>query len=268
MTLLVGWLSVDQRSPASAYFITDSRYSWGSADKFDGGKKVFALKHNPDIFAYCGDVLFPITILSLIEDFDNEGIMFLPTDSSDEKSKKVENLLNYHMCGYPNPQNLKDTRIYHFMRTNQDFHLYAYFVLDEKWICEQQTLDKSSSNASVVAGSGKPEFSQLYEERYQHGSTANTSRNIYQCFIDALQQMNSPQCGGPPQLVGLYRGKYNGINFGIIFKERCYFRGTHVVDVDERHRLIRWYNEEFEICNPTTMKKEENAQRQPNSNRQ
>lgn len=41
MTLLASWIAVDSRKPSSIYILSDSRISWGSAAKFDFGKKVF-----------------------------------------------------------------------------------------------------------------------------------------------------------------------------------------------------------------------------------
>ena len=48
------------------YIASDSRITWGNNDIFDYCKKVFTCKQFPEIFGYCGDVLFPSIVLSQI----------------------------------------------------------------------------------------------------------------------------------------------------------------------------------------------------------
>ena len=62
MTTLVAWIGVDSRAPASAYIATDSRISW-PVQKWDLGCKTFSSSDSPDIFGYCGDVIFPSLLL-------------------------------------------------------------------------------------------------------------------------------------------------------------------------------------------------------------
>ena len=70
MTLIVAWIGVDDKKKgkeiSSLYIASDSRYSTGVKDKFDFGIKVFGASKYPEIFGFCGDVLFPSMILGQI----------------------------------------------------------------------------------------------------------------------------------------------------------------------------------------------------------
>ncbi len=73
MTLIAAWVGVDNkkegRKISSIYFAADSRFSWRytkSSSKYDEGMKVFCSLQHPYIFAYCGDVLFPLHTLERI----------------------------------------------------------------------------------------------------------------------------------------------------------------------------------------------------------
>ena len=76
MTLLASWLAVDSRAPSAVYIMSDSRISWDNRAFFDYGKKVFGCKNYPDIFGYCGDVLFPSIVLNQIVDIADHGLLF------------------------------------------------------------------------------------------------------------------------------------------------------------------------------------------------
>lgn len=41
MTILIGWLGVDERSPCSAYLMSDSRFTWGTnPESYNYGQKL------------------------------------------------------------------------------------------------------------------------------------------------------------------------------------------------------------------------------------
>lgn len=89
MTLLVSWVGVDPRGPASAYIATDSRISWSEENVFDYGRKVFALDNHPDIFGYVGDVLFPSIVLTQIAEMADTGLLFRDGFTCKEKFQAV-----------------------------------------------------------------------------------------------------------------------------------------------------------------------------------
>ena len=74
MTTLIGWVGVDQRGLSSAYLASDSRLSSNGA-KWDCGRKLFACKTTPDVFGYCGAVLFPSLVLGQITEIVDAGLL-------------------------------------------------------------------------------------------------------------------------------------------------------------------------------------------------
>lgn len=268
MTILVGWLSVDTHSPCSAYLLSDSRFTWGDAggSSYDFGRKLFAFRKTPDILGYCGDVLFPSTVLSQITDLADNGLLFKDGETSSYRSRVIFSQIQKQFDKYPTVAR-NPASIYHFSRDLDDaFHSYKY-VLDSnnQWQTEGIILNKQQSNLIFCDGSGAGNFKSLYV-KYQKGNNSGTSRNIYQCFCDSLFNMQIPSCGGAPQLVGLFRGKkFQGLTFGIIYQQQRYCLGSPISFCDNSS-IIRWYNENFEICNGETMQIQPSAMRQPNSN--
>ena len=104
MTLIVSWAGVDSRSPSSLYIASDSRITWGKKH-FDQGKKVFACKSHPDIFGYCGDVLFPLMILNQIVDSIDSGLLYSADWNYRKKTEKVRRRLMDSFNRYPHEVN-------------------------------------------------------------------------------------------------------------------------------------------------------------------
>lgn len=268
MTVLIGWIGVDSHSPCSAYILSDSRLSWGtSPSAYNFGRKLFSLKNSPDILGYCGDALFSSQVLSQISEMDEYNLLFQDNLSSMERSDIVLKQINTQFAEYSLlARNVSS--IYHISRdTDESFHAYKYTydVANSGWIPQYLHIKAQESALIFWDGSGSDEFYRLFQ-KYNNGDISGTSRNIYQCFCDALAHTVIPSCGGAPQLVGLYRGKkFNGISFGIIYKGKCYFMGSPVSEQCVSNS-IRWYNENFEICDGITKTRLPNAMRQPNPN--
>ena len=68
MTSLASWIGIDSRGQSSIYIVSDSRISWSENAVWNYGRKVFASRATPEIFGYCGDVLFPSMFLSQVVD--------------------------------------------------------------------------------------------------------------------------------------------------------------------------------------------------------
>ena len=72
------------------------------------------------------------------------------------------------------------------------------------------------------------------------------------------------KCGGPPQLVGIYRKPKTGAkNFGIIREKKRYFLGIEVPKKAGYFDNIEWRNDLFELCDGITMNRIKDAMRQP-----
>ena len=267
MSLLVSWIGIDTHGPTSAYIVADSRISWEYKKYFDYGKKVFASNRFPEIFGYAGDVLFPSIALSQILEMIDSNLLFDNAASCTEKNKIIFEKLHYAFSKYPDACGNNPIQILHISRDTivngyPAFHHYLLTWSKEKgWKQEEKNLPKQSALLQIL-GSGGSEFKENYEERYQLGDNCSTSRNVFHCFIDTLNNVKDWKCGGPPQLVGIYRKPLTAAkNFGIIFNGRRYFLGTEIPK-NSSFSQIEWRNEFFELCDGDSKKMLDGATRQ------
>lgn len=267
MTLLASWIGVDTHGPTSAYIVSDSRISWGTRSVFDYGKKVFASSQYPEIFGYAGDVLFPSIVLGQIVEMINCNLLFGKEASCKEKNEAIYHQLCYALSKYPDELEDRPIQILHITRDTEfekypNFHQYlmAWSKKDGWHRCEVLIPDKSE--ILHVLGSGRSEFIANYE-RYQQGINQSTSRNVFHCFLDTLNNIKDPFCGGAPQLVGIYRKPLTcGNNYGIIYCKKRYFLGMSVPG-DSEFNNIEWRNELFELVDGKTKKRIDGAAKQP-----
>lgn len=266
MTLLASWAAIDSRNPSAVYIVSDSRISWGKRAKFDFGKKVFGCNNSPDIFGYCGDVLFPSIVLNQITDLIDQGLLYGENWDCIQKTEAVTKKLIESFKNYPTE--VKDIttnslQVIHCSRDNeQNFHCSKIEWRKEANEWKGTTVElKDFSDKLFVIGSGAKEFKIKYEDHWKSVNT-KTSRAIYHCFNDTLENIEDSQCGGAPQLVGLYRIE-NAKHYGIIYNGNRYFQGIKINNL-KKFNNIEWRNELFEICDGNTMKIKSNAQRQPN----
>lgn len=268
MTLIVSWIGVDTHGTASAYIAADSRVSWGDIAVFDHGRKVFALQHSPDILGYCGDVLFPTMVLSQITEMADRGLLFSPQASCKERFESIKEKLVHQFHKYPRMVKKITAdilQIIHISRNKIDNLKFECRLINwtrkNGWSVKDKTMP-SESRILFVLGSGTKEFNENYK-RYNEGPDSGTSRNVFHCFCDTLFNIKDDNCGGAPQLVGVYRKPdSSAITFGIIKDKRRYFLGAQI-DNDVDFTGIEWRSDLFEICDGRTMKKLEKAQSQP-----
>ncbi|MGM0843373.1 MAG: hypothetical protein ACQEUT_00245 [Bacillota bacterium] len=268
MTLVVAWVGIDTKGPGSAYITSDSRISWGDGRYFDYARKVFAFNNYPDILGYCGDVLFPSIVLSQITEMADNGLLFNENFTCEEKFKTIKETLKSAFAKYPNGEKniTSDTlQVIHISREPTDNKKFVCNLItwnrNNGWNETKITLPKTSGLLLSV-GSGKNEFENNYRT-YQIGDNQDTSRNVFHCFCDTLFNIVDPQCGGAPQLVGLYRKPNStALKFGIIKEKKRYLFGAEVDNPVNADR-IKWINEFFELCDGDTMLKFNKAQRQP-----
>lgn len=267
MTLIAAWVGVDCKKQgneiASIYFASDSRFSWGdnnSFSKYDEGMKVFCSRNHPYIFAYCGDVLFPLHTLERIIykiDFD---LFFDPTDNSFlSKLLAIKTEITVALKNYPSKPSF--TILFASRESYYEFHLCS-ISSDKGTVTYQEIELPNKSEIVFVGGSGKSDFyevqNQLLKER---NPNEGTSRFCFHCVAKTIKEYESSKVGGPPQLVGLYR-KGNGIIFGLEYNKKCFILGKCVKYMPQ-YLHIEWRNSNFERINPETLKLQEGAQAQP-----
>lgn len=269
MTLIVSWAGVDSRSTSSLYIASDSRITWGNK-YFDQGKKVFACKKHPDIFGYCGDVLFPVMVLSQIVDSIDAGLLYAPNWDYHRKSEMMIQRLIDSFKKYPTDVSeiMNDSvEILHGIRDDKDssFHCMQlkWTRRDNKWHINELPIEKFSYQIRI-SGSGAKEFVSRYES-YKTKPDFKTSRAVYQTFCDTLKGIKEKSVGGAPQLVGLYRKKESpACVFGVIHENQRFFGGMHIDNYPSAGlNNVEWRNEMFERYEGGNMTIIEGAQKQP-----
>jgi hypothetical protein len=272
MTLLASWIGIDTHGPASIYIASDSRISWGDKSKYDYGRKVFALRHSPDIFGYCGDVLFPSLVLSQILEMADSSLLFAGDSSSKTRFAAIRQKLVYQFSKYPHEVESitgEPIEILHASRDPTEMNRFECNLLSWTRKTGWQNFGVNlpeKSGPLFVRGKGAHEFNAHFAT-YQKGPNAGTSRNVFHCFCDSLFSSKEPSVGGAPQLAGLIRKpKSNGIYFGIVTRGSRYYLGAPINELSNFDRL-EWRNELFEICDGRTGKRKADAQPQPNLHR-
>jgi hypothetical protein len=268
MTLIVSWIGVDKKKDgdkiSSLYIASDSRYSWETYGKYDYGVKVFGCLNSPEIFGFCGDVLFSSNLINqVITQIDN-GLFFNEIETKDSKSYKIQQFISEAVKFYPKVGLNQNFTIIYGTRINKDFYLFKYFYNHKMNEFEFEEIKLPNVSAKVyTGGSGSVEFNKNFEnfEKEKHNEY-KTSRGVYQCFVKTLKNIKDIYSGGTPQIVGLYRIK-NAIVFGSVVNEKLYLYGREYIQ-NINSGNIEWRNENFERTNPHTGKILDGAQKQPN----
>jgi hypothetical protein len=266
MSLLISWIGVDDKkegkSIASIYIASDSRYSWGKQSTYDYGTKVFGAINSPEIFGFCGDVLFLFNVLGQLIPQIDSGLIFNDTDNSTMKNEKVFDFIKSSFITYPKEQTSGSFIILHGTRVNKNFYCFETDFSFKTGLNNNEIELPLVSKKIYSAGSGKLEFDENYLkwESDKHNDN-RTSRGVYDCLYDTLTKINDSGTGGLPQIVGLYREK-NLRLFGII-KGNCRYVLGRESSENLNSSNIEWRNENFERINPETLKLLDGAQRQP-----
>lgn len=266
MTLIVSWIGVDDKKEgkeiASIYLASDSRYTFGNSGKYDYGIKVFGSTKYPEIFGFCGDVLFPSIILGqIIPQIDN-GILFDSTENGETKNNKIFSYIQTSLDDYPKNLIGETFTILHATRFEKTFRLFKISFEAGKQLRKKEIQLPKVSTKIFSGGSGSKEFDKNWEkwEREKHNDY-RTSRAVYHCLEQTLEEIKDHRTGGLPQIVGLYRNK-NARLFGIIKDRKRYIYGKESSE-DINSMSIEWRNEKFERMDPETLELVEGAQRQP-----
>lgn len=156
MTLIVGWIACDNKGdtkkPSALYFGSDSRYSWGHQHVFNYGKKVYAAKNLPEIFAFCGSVTFANMMLPPLIDLIDSGAFF----KSEEPEVKMQNIADYFssmVVSYVNDPALNQTVILYGTKINSRFSVYR-FTFQNKAVQVTSVVLNDYSSIIAVEGSG------------------------------------------------------------------------------------------------------------------
>ena len=268
MTLLASWVGVDHSKsgyrPASIYFTTDSQFSTDNRATFSHGKKTFGMLNHPDIFGYCGDVLFPTVILSQIIDQADRDILYPANITVDEKFELILPAISNAITVYPTSWTAGSFTILYATRDHdKKFHCYRiYWKTNAQAKFEKLELPERSG-LIIVEGYKSEEAKLRFSLEYDISMRNNkgTSRNVYHWFTRILEENSSYKIGKIPQIVGLYRAG-NAKVFGIIKDNELFLAGSKI-NSTESLSFVEWRNELFERCDPHKKSILAAAQRQP-----
>lgn len=267
MTLLVSWVAVDTHGPSSIYIVSDSRITWAANTHFDMGRKVFSFRDYPDILGYCGDVLFPALALSQIVALADNGLLFDPRFTSEQRFQAVVDKLNDLVSAYPSDAAGLSANSLTILHASRETDGQAFSSRSITWTATRRwrgspSVMPTKSDVTFALGTAAQEF-QDNLERYRSGSTGGTSRSVFHCFCDTLTQSRDRTIGGPPQLAGIIRKPGTGARtYGVVYRGQRSYLGAHIDNL--RHfNLVEWRNENFELCDGRSMRRRPDAQLQP-----
>jgi hypothetical protein len=260
MTSLICWTGVDSRKTSSIYMASDSRISNG-IKQWDFGRKLFASQLYPEIFGYCGDVLFPTQVLSQIVGMIDENILFDKDDSPSVKTEKVIDSLKRSLETYPFEIKfdiLYGTRYLSEMVSEFQVSKLSYF--NRSLVAETLQFPRDKSSLVISLGTGKTSIKK-HVSKWEKSDAGSTSRTYFSAFCESLNSGEDQNSGGAPQLVGIYRIA-TGKTFGIIHDKKRYLNG-HVLPDNIMTNSISWHNNLLEVCDGDSLKLNLKAKPQP-----
>lgn len=266
MTLLVAWTGIDSRGPASVYIATDSRVSWDKQNHFDYSNKTFALRQFPAILGYCGDSLASQMLISramaVIEAMPNYAgkclenlvdifIRLIVRNYNQYPVKLSTGSFTVVMCGKATIESAGNFESYRIDSTFKETK-------------KQKIVLPQKSGPIVIAGSGKLDFETRYKTHQTSDNPNNsTSRDVFHAFYQTIKHGSNPTVGPIPQIVSVIRKpNTGGVHCGVVVEGQRHISGQ-VVDRDIAPEGLQWFNDNFEITNPITKRREQGAQVQP-----
>ena len=267
VTTLVSWFGRDQRGPASIYIAADSRITWpatphSTSARWDRGRKVFASKLHPEMFGYCGDVLFPTQLLGQALDLLDRNLLIDVALPASEKVVLLRDFIDASLATYTAAMTLRFELVYasrgrHGM--DSEFSLYRLVFDKGQWATTGPIQFPYESAMLLNLGSGSRSVESAHRD-WQSSSSQGTSRAVFSAFCDALTSGRDLSSGGPPQLVGLRRIGPARV-FGFVGDGKRYVLGSELVLPGGGN--FEWFNAGFERCDPSTLHPLPRAQRQP-----
>jgi hypothetical protein len=258
MTLLVAWIGIDSRVPASAYIASDSRISWPGPLTWDGATKTFASTRLPDIFGYAGHVQFPSLILGQFVAAVDSGAFLADDTPIHDRRRHLRAWLERGLETYPASQ-AAAFKVLHIGRENSgQASRFDVATLDWKPGQGQVAVSVIPSPLSsavlrfgrrvgrpvVPVGSGRTDFEADLGD-WTNTPAGSTSRSVFWSVCRTIHAANRLDVGGPPQLVGL-RKTGGGKCFVVFSRGRPALGGTFLPDGYPPPDGAECFNELFE----------------------
>lgn len=268
MTTLLSWVSFsdtgqDAHLPRAVYLASDSRITWGSADRrWEAGRKVFAPTKEPHLFGFCGDVILPALILGEIVSAIDAGILFAPDASANDRHQAVLKAVERGLARAVETPTL-DFTIHHLLREGgwptTSFRAWNISYQAGKRVCSSAETDIPKATEIIASFGSGHHAAKTHYNRWQETEAAGRSRAILASFCDSIQSGDDPLSGGPPQLVALYtRGGPSQI--GMYVDGRAFMNGLEVAVMPSLNRA-EWRDSLGQQVDPLTGKRGQGARR-------
>lgn len=256
MTTLIAWTSHDQERFAALHVASDSRISWGSSiHRWDAGRKIFATRSTPDIWAYSGDVLFPALVLSQLMSASDAGLLFDEHSTAQDRHDITMDALR---SSFQRRHNAPD-RTFTIMHASRDgekagarprLWQTSFDHRTSRWKDEETEID-DQPHLVAVHGSGSTSLKKE-ARRWEQSNIGGTSRSIYSAFHAAISSGADPLSGGAPQLASIYP-QGSAVTAGAVHDGRLYLHGLPINAMADSGR-IEWFDALFQRIDPQTLK--------------
>ena len=274
MSTVLFWAAFDQNNFSSAYVVSESRFTWkdnrGNYIHWDHGKKIFVVAEEY-IFAYCGDVLYPITILSKLKEFIENRLLNFNDKSFEEKIEIIQEYILPSYQNYPSKEsfsilflNVVDHNIkicqLDFRSSICNVHIFDITKpVEIQYLGLSGRKEKINSPYIIVLGSGSSYYRLLEKSYNEKGKVF--SQDKFKCLYEMVNNKKDKFSYGALQIARIYR---NGIAkpIGFIDQDKKFLYGEEIKG-EVFNNSFEWRNKNFEVCDPKTLKLKDGAQAQP-----
>lgn len=260
MTSLVAFIASDGEptnpSPASLYFASDSRRSWGSNEALkyvDDCQKIYASEITPELFAFTGDISFAQPILAAhLADVHSQASWTDSYTAFERLRQRVVSTLvmrdDAPVEGFTILYGARDYR----GKEKTEFRLCLLSCNEDKQVNVIFTLVPKNASTSmlILDGSGARSISEaasdwkMNKAIWEDVSRVQPSRDIFRQFAETIASPADRRSGGAPQLGVIYRNgnaELIGVHTDVPnFLGRRHFQGEP--------QPKSWRNLNFEVC--------------------
>lgn len=248
------------------YIATDSRITWVDQGNFDHAVKTYAMHSFPAIIGYCGDALVSQMIITqasamvssamnpesaTLNDIANLFLRSMKRSYRDYPKNLSSGSFTVAICGKRKRKSKGEFECY---KINSDFNnTYMDFI---KFPLESGPL--------IIAGSGAGSFQEVYQKHcVDNNPNRSTSRDVFHAFSQTIGAGLDQTVGPIPQVVSVIRKpNTGGFHCGIVCDQKRYINGQ-LIDADQINNESVWFNQNFEITDPSTKMRVRDAQTQP-----
>ncbi|HEX4694454.1 hypothetical protein [Sphingomonas sp.] len=253
----------EKHIPRAVYLATDSRITWGSADRrWEAGRKTFAPATLPHLFGYSGDVVLPGLLLGQITSAIDAGILIDPAATAQLQHEAVLEAIRAGVAAAKSTPTL-DFTIHHLMRDrtwpDTSFRAWTINYTAATNACVSNELTLPAVTGVIAAFGSGAKAAEAEVRRWTDSEIGDRSRAILSGFQDAIASGADPLSGGAAQLAGLYM-QGPPVQIGFIVGGKRYLNGLEV-GITPLLKNVEWRDGLGQNCDPRTGKAKQGARR-------